>query len=370
MKTPRSRLTLIGTIALAALMGGAACSGKKANPPMPGSPVTVASAEQKDVPLEIASVGRAEALATVSVKAQVGGEVTGVYFKEGQNVRKGDRLFTIDPRPFEIAVRQAESLLEKDRAQLKNAEADVTRYADLVQKDYVTKEQYDALIANRDVLVAAVKADEAGISNARLNLDYATVRSPIDGRTGKLLIDAGNIIKANDVGAAVVIDQISPIYVTFSVPEQNLVRIKEFMAKEALKVETVAAGEGQTPASGVLTFVDNAIDETTGTIMLRGTFDNTDLALWPGQFLNVRLTLTTEKGVVVVPSQAVQTGQAGEYVFVVKDDLTAEMRPVKVAREFGGESVIAEGLKPGERVVTDGQLRLGPGAKVEVKAGR
>ena len=368
MKTPR--FTLIATIALAARMGGSACSGKKASPPMPGSPVTVASSEQKDVPLEIASVGRAEALATVSVKAQVGGEVTGVYFKEGQTVRKGDRLFTIDPRTFDIAVRQAESLLEKDRAQLKNAEADVARYAGLVQKDYVTKEQYDALVANRDVLIAAVKADEAGVSNARLNLDYATIRSPIDGRTGKLLIDAGNIIKANDVGAAVVIDRISPIYVAFSVPEQNLARIKEFMAKEALKVEAVAAGEGQKPASGVLTFVDNAIDETTGTIMLKATFDNADRALWPGQFLNVRLTLTMEKGVVTVPSQAVQTGQAGEYVYVVKDDMTAEMRPIKVAREFGADTVIAEGLKPGERVVTDGQLRLGPGAKVEIKPGR
>ena len=371
MKTPRSRFTLIGTIALAALMGGAACSsGEKTGPAMPGSPVTVASAELKDVPLEMVSVGRAEALATVSVKAQVGGEVTGVYFKEGQTVRKGDRLFTIDPRPFEIAVRQAESLLEKDRALLKNAEADVARYAGLVQKDYVTKEQYETLVANRDVLVAAIKADEAGVSNARLNLDYATIRSPIDGRTGKLFIDAGNIIKANDTNPAVVIDQISPIYVSFSVPEQNLARIKEFMAKEALKAEAVAAGEGRTPASGVLTFVDNAIDESTGTITLRATFANADRALWPGQFLNVRLTLTTEKGVVAVPSQAVQTGQAGQYVYVVKDDLTAEMRPVKVAREFGGDSVIAEGLKPGERVVTDGQLRLGPGAKVEIKPGR
>ena len=369
MKTPLFKL--IGIIALAALAGGSAfCSKKKAPPAMPGSPVTVAAVEQKDVPLEIASVGRADALATVSVKAQVGGEVTGVFFKEGQTVRKGDRLFTIDPRPFEIALRQAESLHEKDRALLKNAEADVARYADLVQKDYVTKEQYEALVANRDVLIAAVKADEAGVANARLNIGYATIRSPIDGRTGKLLIDVGNIIKANDTNPAVVIDRVSPIYVNFSVPEQQLARIKEFMAKEPLKAEAVAAGEGRTPASGVLTFVDNEIDESTGTIALRATFDNADGALWPGQFLTVRLRLTTEKGAVVVPSQAVQTGQAGQYVYVVKDDLTAEMRPVKVAREFGGDSVIAEGLKPGERVVIDGQLRLGPGAKVAIKPER
>jgi multidrug efflux system membrane fusion protein len=322
------------------------------------------------MPLEIASVGRVEAISTVSVKAQVGGEVMGVYFKEGQPVRKGDRLLTIDPRPFEIALKQAESLLEKDRALLRNAQADVARYADLVQKDYVTKQQYDALVANRDVLTAAIKADEAGVANARLQLDYSTVRSPIDGRTGSLMINQGNIIKANDAGPAVVIFQTTPIYVTFAVPEQHLPRIKEFNAKEPLKTVAVPAANGQQPVSGVLTFVDNAIDQATGTIMLKATFDNRDGALWPGQFLNVRLTLTTEKGAVVVPSQAVQTGQAGQYVYVVKDDMTAEMRPVKVGRAYGEESVIAEGLKPGERVVTDGQLRLAPGARVEIRAGR
>lgn len=364
---------LTATISLAALIGTAACSpsgNKTAGRAMPGSPVAVASAEQKDVPLEISSVGRVEAISTVSVKAQVGGEVRTVYFKEGQTVRKGDRLFAIDPRPFEIALRQAESLLEKDRALLKNAEADVARYADLVQKDYVTKEQYDALIANRDVLAAAIKADEANVSNARLELEYTDVRSPIDGRTGSLFIDPGNIIKANDTTAAVVIEQMSPIYVTFSVPEQNLPRIKEFMAETPLKTEAVPAGDGQAPVSGVLTFIDNAIDPSTGTITLKATFDNPGGTLWPGQFLNVRLLLTTERAVTVVPSQAVQTGQTGQYVFVVKDDLTAEMRPVEVSRAYGEETIIAKGLKPGERVVTDGQLRLAPGAKVEIKAGR
>lgn len=364
---------LTATISLAALIGTAACSpsgNKTAGRAMPGSPVAVASAEQKDVPLEISAVGRVEAISTVSVKAQVGGEVKAVYFKEGQTVRKGERLFAIDPRPSEIALRQAESLLEKDRALLKNAEADVARYANLVQKDYVTKEQYDALVANRDVLAAAIKADEANVSNVRLELEYTDVRSPIDGRTGSLLIDPGNIIKANDTTAAVVIEQMSPIYVAFSVPEQNLPRIKEFMAKTPLKTEAVPAGDGQAPVSGVLTFIDNAIDQSTGTITLKATFDNPGGTLWPGQFLNVRLLLTTERGVTVVPSQAVQTGQTGQYVFVVKDDLTAEMRPVEVGRAYGEESIIAKGLKPGERVVTDGQLRLAPGAKVEIKAGR
>lgn len=371
MKTPHFKL--IGITAVVALAGMTACSssgGKASGRALPGSPVSVAQVLQKDLPLEIASVGRVEAISTVSVKAQVGGEVTGVFFKEGQAVRRGDRLLAIDPRPFEIALKQAESVLEKDRALLRNAETDVARYAGLVQKDYVTKQQYDTLVANRDVLTAAIKADEASVANASLNLGYTTVRSPIDGRTGSLLIDLGNIIKANDAGPAVVIYQTTPIYVTFSVPEQYLPRIKEFNAKEPLKTLAVPAANGEQPVSGVLTFVDNAIDQTTGTIMLKATFDNQDGTLWPGQFLNVRLTLTTEKGAVVVPSQAVQTGQAGQYVYVVKDDMTAEMRPVKVDRAYGEESIIADGLKPGERVVTDGQLRLVPGAKVEIKPGR
>jgi membrane fusion protein, multidrug efflux system len=370
MKTPLVKLVVI-TIA-AALVATAACSsgGKKAGRAMPGSPVSVAQVVAKDLPLDINAVGRVEAISTVAVKAQVTGEVMGVQFKEGQTVRKGDLLFTIDPRPFEIALKQAESLLEKDRALLRNAQADVVRYSDLVQKDYVTKQQYDTAVANRDVLVAAVKADEAAVANARLQLDYSTVRSPIDGRTGSLLIDAGNIIKANDVGPAVVIEQMTPIYVTFSVPEQFLPRIKEFMAKAPLGTEAVPNGNGHPPVSGVLTFINNAIDQSTGMITLKATYDNRDATLWPGQFLNVRLTLTVEKGVVTVPSQAVQTGQSGQYIYVVKDDLTAEMRPVKVGRARGEESVITEGLKPGERVVTDGQLRLAPGAKVEIKPGR
>jgi multidrug efflux system membrane fusion protein len=367
MKTRRS--LILATISLAILINAAGCSRKKAAAPMPGSPVSVAVAGQKDVPLELAAVGRVEAILTVGVKALVGGEVTRVCFKEGQAVRKGDCLFTIDPRPFEIALKQAESVIEKDRAQLKNAESDAARYAGLVQKDYVTKEQYDALVANRDVLLATVKADEAAVANARLNLDYASVRSPIDGRTGTLFVDAGNIIKANDTSPALVIDQLSPIYVVFSVPEQNLEGIRTFQAAAPLKVEAIPQTPGAQPVAGILTFINNAIDETTGTIALKGTFENSDLVLWPGEFLNVRLTLTTEKGAVVIPSRAVQTGQAGEYVYVVKDDMTAEMRPVKVDRTSGEESVIASGLKAGERVVTDGQLRLFPGAKVEIKSG-
>jgi multidrug efflux system membrane fusion protein len=359
--------------AIASVLWAGACksSGNKASGrAVAGSPVSVAAVLQKDMPLEIAAVGQVDSIATVSVKAQVGGEVTGVYFKEGQAVRKGDRLLTIDAAPFEIALKQAESVLEKDRALLRNAQADVARYADLVQKDYVTKQQYDTLVANRDVLTAAIKADEAGVANARLQLEYTTVRSPIDGRTGSLMIDAGNIIKANDTAPAVVIYQTAPIYVMFSVPEQHLPRIKEFAAKEPLRTVAVPAANGQSPVTGVLTFIDNSIDPSTGMITLKATFDNRDGSLWPGQYVNVRLTLTTDRGVTVVPSQAIQTGQTGQYVYVVKDDLTAEMRPIKIDRTVGEESIIADGLKPGERVITDGQLRLVPGARVEIKTGR
>jgi multidrug efflux system membrane fusion protein len=371
MTKPQMKLFGIGlAVALVLLASCSKSGGKNAGRAFPGSPVSVAEAAAKDMPLDINTVGRVEAISTVAIKAQVGGEVTGVHFREGQSVRKGERLLTIDPRPFDIALRQAEAQLEKDRALLRNAEADMARYGDLVQKDYVTKQQYDTAVASRDVLAAAIKNDEATVANARLQLGYTTILSPIDGRTGSLLIDAGNIIKANDTNPAVVIEQMTPIYVAFAVPEQHLPRIKEYMAKAPLRAEAVPSGNGHPPVSGTLTFVDNAIDQTTGTILLKATFDNPDGALWPGQFLNVRLTLTTEKGVIVVPSPAVQTGQAGQYVYVVKDDLTAEMRPVKVSRAYGEESIIAEGLKPGERVVTDGQLRLAPGAKVEIKSGR
>jgi multidrug efflux system membrane fusion protein len=372
MLKKNSAIRLLGTLAMALLIFEACSSSKEKSGQrsFSANPVTVTLAAQKDMPFLIRSVGQVQAYSTVSVKAQVGGEITGVYFKEGQNVKKGDILLTIDRRPCEIALRQAESVLEKDRALLKNAEADVKRYDELVQKDYVTKEQYDSLIANRDVLVASIKADEANIANAKLQLDYCTIVSPIDGRTGSVLIYPGNIIKANDTNPAVVILQIIPIYVAFSVPEQYLPRIKEFMSKGQLKTDAFPSSEDGASIPGVLSFVDNAIDPATGTIMLKSTFSNQDRALWPGQFLNVSLTLTIEKNVTVVPSQAVQTSQTGQYIFVIKEDMTAEMRPVKVDRAVGGETIVAEGVKPGEKVVTDGQLRLIPGARVDIRQGK
>jgi len=335
----------------------------------PASPVSVAKVVAKDIPLQVKAIGTVEAYSTIQVKAQVGGPLIGVYFREGQDVRKGDLLFKIDPRPYEIAVSQAEANLAKDQALLKTAEDDVVRFKGLVEKDYVTQERYDQIRANADVLRAAVKADQATLDNAKLNLDYCEIRSPIGGRTGRLMVYAGNLVKANDSTPLTVIYQISPIKVLFSVPEQNLPLIKTFMAQGGLKTEAIP-GNQTAPVAGTLTFVDNGIDETTGTIALKATFPNADRVLWPGQFLNVVLTLTVEKNLLTVPTPAVQTGQAGLFVLVVKDDLTVESRPVEVERTYEEETVIRSGLRPGETVVTDGQLRLVPGARVEIKASR
>jgi multidrug efflux system membrane fusion protein len=332
----------------------------------PANPVSVAKVVAKDIPLQVKAIGTVEAYSTVQVKAQVSGPLVGVYFREGQYVKKGELLFKIDPRPFDIAVKQAEANLAKDQALLKTAEDDVGRYKGLAEKDYVTQERYDQIRANADVLRAAVKADEAVLDNARLELDYCTIASPLEGRTGRLMVQAGNLVKANDSTPLTVIYQISPIYVLFSVPEQNLPLIKKFMAQGGLKTEVIP--EMQTASvPGTLTFIDNGIDETTGTIALKATFPNADKALWPGQFLNVILTLTVEKNVVTIPTPAVQTGQNGMFVLVVKDNLTVELRPVEPERAYQGDTIIRSGLKPGETVVTDGQLRLVPGSRVAIK---
>jgi multidrug efflux system membrane fusion protein len=341
-------------------------AGKKGPRQAPASPVEVARVVEKDMPLQIRAIGNVQPYSTVEIKAQAGGPLLGVYFKEGQDVRKGDLLFKIDPRPYDIALKQAEASLVRDRAELKNAEDEVRRYAALVAKDYVTKERNDQIQVNAEVLQASVKADEAAVENARLQIEYCTVRSPIDGRTGSFLAYPGNLIRPNDTSALVVIHQTSPILVVFSVPEQNLPPIKKYMAQGPLKTEVVAKDQ-EMPVPGTLTFVDNGIDTATGTVQLKASFPNMDKALWPGQFLNVVLTLTVEKNVLVVPSPAVQTGQTGQFVMVLKSDMTVESRSVTVARVIGEEAVIASGLKAGETVVTDGQIRLVPGTRVEIK---
>lgn len=346
-----------------------ACSGKEAQPPQkPAVPVSAAEAVQKIVPVQVRAVGNAEPYSTVSMKSQVGGILTRVHFREGQDVRKGDLLFSIDSRPYEAALRQAEANLAKDTAQLENARVEVRRYEELVRKGYVAQEQYDQIRTNAATLEAVVNADKALVENARLQLQYCSIHSPLTGRTGNLMANQGNLIKANADTPMVTINQIQPVYVTFSVPEQYLGEIKKYMSAGRLKVEVVIGKDEKYPEQGALTFVDNTVDTATGTIKLKATFPNNDRRLWPGQFVDVSMTLTARPDATVVPSQAIQTGQKGSYVFVIKPDLTVESRPVVTGLTFEEETVIEKGIQPGERVVTDGQMRIFPGATVEVKA--
>lgn len=333
----------------------------------PPVPVAVGLVIQKAVPVQLSIIGNVEPSSTVGVRAQVGGTLTGVHFKEGQDVNKGDLLFTIDPRPYEAALRQAEANLARSIAQFENAKAEERRYEELVKKGYVSQNQYEQVRTNAVALEATVFADKALVENARLNLSYCTIRAPFTGRTGSLVVYEGNLIKANADTPMVTINQIQPVNVSFSVPERNLPEIKKYMAGGALKVEAFASKEDKNPAVGRLSFIENVVDMATGTIRLKGSFDNRDKRLWPGQFVNVVLTLTVQDDAVVAPNQAIQTGQQGQFVFVIRDDLAAEVKSVVVSRTVGEEAVIERGLTPGERVVTDGQIRLTPGAKVDIK---
>lgn len=369
-------LRIVRMIAAAALAAGAfvfsACAKKDTRGGAPeAAPVAVATVASQDVPLDVRAIGHVDPYLTVSLKARVGGEVVKVGFREGQDVRKGELLFQIDPRPYQAALAQAEAQLERDRAIAKNAEEDVKRYTELVQKDYVTKEQYDATRSNAAAMIASTRADEAAVQNARLNLSYCTVTAPITGRTGSVLVNVGNQVKGNDDKPLVVLNQIQPIYVSFAVPESSLALIRQRARPgQALKVSASVAGNPASAREGTLSFVDNTVDPTTGTILLKGTFANQDEALWPGEYVDVVLTLAHEPGSIVVPTQAVQTGQSGQFVWVVKNDLTVESRPVTVRRTHGSLAIVASGVRPGEKVVTDGQLRLAPGARVEIKSGR
>jgi multidrug efflux system membrane fusion protein len=345
-----------------------ACYGGKSQPPQKlAVPVTAAVVIQKTVPVQLTAIGNVEAYSTVSVKSQLGGILTRVHFKEGQDVNKGDLLFTIDPRPYETALKQAEANLAKDTAQLENARVEAHRYEELVKKGYVAQQQYDQVHTNAASLEATVNADKALVENAGLQLKYCFIYSPITGRTGNLLANQGNLIKANADDPMVTINQIQPSYVSFSVPEQYLGEIKKYMSAGKVKVEAFITNSENKPVEGILTFVDNSVDISTGMIKLKATFVNKDRHLWPGQFVNAIMTLTTQPNAVIVPSQAIQTGQKGEYVFLIKKDLTVEIRPVVIARTMNGEAVVEKGLQSGDKVVTDGQLRLVPGAKVELK---
>jgi multidrug efflux system membrane fusion protein len=328
----------------------------------------------------------------VQIKSQVTGQLTGINFKEGDLVQKGQVLFNIDPRPFQATLEQTQAALARDTATASNQQAEEARYTDLFQRGLISREQYDAQTATAKASQSTLQVDKAAVDTAQLNLRYARITAPMAGRTGSLGVHVGDIVQANGATAMVVINQVSPIYVTFSVPGRYLADIRKFQSQKSLVVEArmqaamLPGAQQQTPSSvapdvqpdaasgtaeqGTVTFIDNAVDATTGTIKLRGSFENADRALWPGLFVQVTLNLTTEPNALVVPAIAVQASQNGQYVYVIGADRTAQMRPVTIARQQGNEMVVAKGLSAGEEVVTDGQLRLTPGARVTVDAGR
>lgn len=353
-------------------------------------PVMTGRVEQKAMPVTLPAVGTVEAISSVQVRAQVTGQLSAIHFAEGQDVQKGQLLFSLDPRPFQAALQQAEAVLARDTATFTNARAQQGRAENLVQRGLIPRDQYESQRASTAALAATVEADQAALENARLNLQYATIKAPISGRTGALGGHVGDLIRANDTDPLVVINQLSPTYVAFSVPGRYLTEIRRYQSRKPLAVTAAAGGnpspvqpaasdgggatgaadmpgdtpEATPPASGVVSFIDNMVDPTTGTIRLKGTFQNAGRQLWPGAFVQVTLELTMNPDALVVPATAVQASQDGQYVYVVKADQTVEMRPVKVDRQQGAETVIAEGVTAGEEVVTDGQLRLTPGARV------
>jgi membrane fusion protein, multidrug efflux system len=363
-RRPTAAGLIVGALAGSLLLIG--CTGKKPGPP-PAVPVLAAAIEMKAVPILINAVGTVEPIESVAVRAQVGGAVTRVGFVEGQDVKAGQLLFQIDPRPYQAALDQAKAQLARDKAQAANAQTQARRYADLAAKDYVTQEQNDAAKTQADALGSVVSADEAAVEEARLNFSYSSVTAPIAGRAGAVLVKLGNVVKANDATLAV-INQIDPIRVTFAIPSDRLPEVQQYRAKGDLPVSVWPTRDKKSdPVLGKLTFVDNAVDNTTGTVTLKAEFANPRGLLWPGQFVDVNLTLAVQHDAVVVPQTAVITGQEGTFVFVIKGDGTVEKRPVKLDRTVDGEAVVQGDLPAGQQVVTDGQMRLVPGSKVELK---
>ncbi len=340
---------------------------------LPPVPVVAGTVAQKDVPIYLGGIGTVQAFNTVTIHARVDGQVQKIGFTEGQDVQAGDLLAQIDPDPYRTALEQTVAKKGQDEAQLANARVDLKRYADLLANEGVTQQQYDTQKSLVDQLVATVNADQAAIESAKVQLAYTTITSPIDGRTGIRQVDAGNIVHASDPNGLVVITQLKPISVVFTLPEQTLTGIQEQsqVSGPDLPVVAVSQDNATVLGEGKVAVIDNQIDFTTATIKLKATFSNTDLRLWPGQFVNARLLLTVRKGSVVVPDAVIQRGPEGAFVFVIKDDQTVQVRLVKVAPQSGaqvgqGETVIADGLRPGERVVVDGQYKLQQGSRVKM----
>jgi len=385
-----------------------ACNGARPSAKGPGrggfppSPVTAAKADRRDIPVQLREIGSVDPVAVIAVKAQIGGELTKVFFKEGEDIRKGQQLFEIDPRPWQQAIDQAQAAIEKDnalisqaqanlardRVQTANAKEQADRYEALAKDGLISKDQnstYQTTFNSQsetlradDAAINSAKAslnvDKAALETAKLNLSYCYINSPIDGRAGSLLVQAGNLVKANDTTALVNINQLEPVYIDFSVPEQYLDEIRSYSRDNPLAVTAIVNPDNITVVNqtspnrktGQMTFIDNLVDNTTGTIKLKAVFPNTDHALWPGQFVNVVMTLRTLRGVTVIPSEAVQSGQQGQFVFILNPDQTVLNRPVKLGQSFENQIVVESGVAPGETVITDGQMRLVPGARVRV----
>jgi multidrug efflux system membrane fusion protein len=345
---------------------GRAIEGKSKGKGPPPVPVTAAVVQQQTIPVRLHAIGNVEAYSTVAIKARVAGQILEVNFREGQPVKKGEVLFRIDPRPFEAALRQAEANALRDRAGRDHMVAQEKRYQELLEKNFISKDAYAQIRTNAATAEATAKASQAALENARIALEYCTIRSPLEGYVGRVLLQAGNLVRADDSAPLVVINQVRPIYVNFGIPEQHLPEVRKYMAAGPLAVDVVPVDAQPATPQGTLIFIDNAVDPSTGTIRLRAEFANAEAALWPGQFVNVSLRLYEQADALVVPATAVQTGPEGQYVYVIGDDMTAELRRVTVARTDGERAIVAKGVSKGERVVTRGQLRLGPKTRVQI----
>jgi multidrug efflux system membrane fusion protein len=354
-----------GALLIAGIVVTGCAKQQAAAPPKQAAPVVVAKVIQKVMPVQLTAIGNVEAYSTVAIRAQVAGALLEVHFQEGDFVHKDQVLLTIDPRPYQSALAQAQAQLARDKAVAANNRSQAERYQQLLDAGIAARDQVDTLRSGADASESVVNADEAAIKTAELNLDYCTIRSPIDGRTGALMVKAGNLVKVADV-PIVVINQVSPIYVNFTVPQEYLPDVKKYMAQGSLRVLAAVPTNTGAPEEGNLTFVDNAVDPSTGTIHLKAAFANTRNILWPGLYVNTTLTLSQQANAVVIPAQGINPGQKGPFAYVLKSDDTVESRPVVSPRTVAGEAVIDQGLKPGETIVVDGQARLVPGAKVEV----
>ena len=356
-----------GCLGLVLLINACSRQASTAGRERPPVPVLAVPATARDVPVEVRAIGNVQAYSLVSIRSQITGPITEVHFQEGQDVKAGDLLFTIDPRPWRAVLNQVQANLNRDQAQMLSARLQFLRTSNLFASKIASQQDYEAAEASYQALDATVLADAAAVTNAQVSLDYTAIRSPIDGRTGNLTVKAGNVVKSPD-DAILTVAQIRPVYVAFSVPEQNLPGIRRQARQGTLPVEAVVPDEPDRPASGELTFINNMVDTNTGTILLKATFANTNDVLWPGQFVRVSLTLSNLVQATVVPTQAIQTGQSGEFVFVAQPDGTVTNKPVATGITYDGLTVIRSGVEVGETVVTDGQLRLTPGARISVKS--